>query len=368
MASEIVLFGEEDNLFRLMETAIKGTPSPQAERALRYFFGEDIVEPLARLTAVPGWLGLPEDMEAVVCEDPARLADYIADADYLVVETAQVTRELLERPKGRLRLVQKFGRDYRNIDTAAARELGIPVANLTRISTISVAEHVILLVLALARNLTHAHTAARARGTSADGSRSEGPPTTLFNWGRVPDILVVWGKTLGLIGLGENGLEVARRARCLGMNICYHQRRQLSEETEAEVDATYMPSLVELMQVSDFVSAHVPYNASTEKLIGAEALEAMKGDAYFINASRGGIVDEQALYAALKEGRIAGAGLDVYRWEPVPADCPLLKLDNVVWTTHNAGGSPYFMIEESRAVLENVARVREGRPPEGRVA
>ncbi|MCZ6547248.1 MAG: NAD(P)-dependent oxidoreductase [Deltaproteobacteria bacterium] len=265
-------------------------------------------------------------------------------------------------------LIHKFGWDYSNIDLNAAREFGVPTANLRRISTISVAEHFILLILALARKLTQAHAAALARAGCNDGSKSEGPPRTSFNWGGIQNIQVVSGKTLGMVGLGEIGLEVAQRARCLGMKIAYYQRHRLAEKLEGPVGAVYRRSLVDLMKGSDFVSINVPYNASTEKLINAEALGAMKEGAYLINASRGGVVDEGALFDVLKDRKIAGAALDVYRWEPVPPDCPLLKLDNVIWSTHNAGGSPYFMIEESRSVLENIARVAKGKEPTGRVA
>ncbi len=265
-------------------------------------------------------------------------------------------------------LIHKFGWDYSNIDLNAAREFGVPMANLRRISTISVAEHFILLILALARKLTQAHAVALARAGCNDGSKSEGPPRTFFNWGGIQNIQVVSGKTLGMVGLGEIGLEVAQRACCLGMKIAYYQRHRLTEKLEGSVGAVYRRSLVDLMKVSDFVCINVPYNASTEKLINAETLGAMKEGAYFINASRGGVVDEGALFDVLKDRKIAGAALDVYRWEPVPPDCPLLKLDNVIWSTHNAGGSPYFMIEESRSVLENIARVSKGKEPTGRVA
>ncbi|MEE8074602.1 MAG: NAD(P)-dependent oxidoreductase [Candidatus Binatia bacterium] len=368
MASQVVLFTEEDNMFRLMEAALNGVASPRAERALHYFFGESIAEPLSRLTEQPGILGLPPGIRGVICDDGAKLADYVREADYLVAESANVTRDLIRFGQGRLRLIHKFGWDYSNIDLEAAREFGVPTVNLRRISTISVAEHFILLILSLARKLTHAHAAALARAGCNDGSRSVGPSRTSFNWGDIQNIQVISGRTLGMVGLGENGLEVAQRACCLGMKIAYYQRHRLTEKLEGSVGAVYHRSLVDLMKVSDFVGINVPYNASTEKLINAEALAAMKKGAYLINASRGGVVDEGALFSILKDRKIAGAALDVYRWEPVPPDCPLLKLDNVTWSTHNAAGSPHFMIEDSRAVLENIARVSKGMEPTGRVA
>ncbi len=367
MKDYVVLFSEEDTLFRLMETALNRSLSPMAERALHYFFGEDISKPLNYLMNLSESIGLPSTIRGIVCVEEDRLEELLRDADFLIVERTPVTRAMIEKVRGRLKLIQKFGQDYKNIDIVSAKEMGIPVANLLRISTISVAEHVILLILALARGLVKAHKAALARREAKDSSRSEGPPRTLFNWGRVPKIEVISGKTLGLLGLGENGLEVAKRAYALGMKIIYHQRNRLPEGIESKVMATYVPTLIELMERSDFVTVHIPYSPSTEKIINYEVLSHMKPDSFFINSSRGGLVDEMALYRVLSERRIRGAALDVYRWEPIPEDCPLLGLDNVVWSTHNAGGSPEFMLEESKEVLKNIARILRGERPEGLV-
>ena len=365
MAGPIVLFAEEDTLFRLMETALNQAVSSQAEKALRYFFGEDIRKPVDYLKDLCSSLGLPAEIKGVVCEEEGRLEERLKDADFLVVERASITRDLLSKCRGRLKLVQKFGTDYREIDTAAAKEMGIPVAKLLRVSTISVAEHVILLILSLARNIVKAHETALARRHARDGSKSEGPPKVLFNWGRVPNIQLIYGKTLGLIGFGENGQQVAWRAHALGMKITYYQRNRVDREIEKKVNARYMSTLFELMEGSDFVSVHVPYGPQTEKMISYEALSHMKPTSYFINISRGGVVDEDGLYRILTEKKITAAALDVYRWEPVPADSRLLGLDTILWSTHNAGGAPEFMLEESRAVLQNIARVLRGEEPEG---
>ena len=365
MAGPIVLFAEEDTLFRLMETALNHTLSPQAEKALHYFFGEDIRKPVDYLKGLQSSLGLPADIKGVVCEQEDKLEELLKDADFLVVERPSITREMLRKCRGRLKLVQKFGSDCREIDIVAAKEMGIPVAMLLRVSTISVAEHVILLILSLARNIVKAHQAAVARRDAKDGSKSEGPPKALFNWGRVPNIQRIHGKTLGLIGFGENGQQVAWRAHALGMKINYYQRNRVDKEIEKKVDARYIPTLSELMERSDFVSVHVPYGPPTEKIITYEVLSHMKPSAYFINTSRGGLVDEKGLYRILAEKKITAAALDVYRWEPVPTDSPLLGLDTIVWSTHNAGGAPEFMLEESRDVLQNIGRVLGGEEPEG---
>jgi phosphoglycerate dehydrogenase-like enzyme len=365
MTGPVVLFGEEDTLFRLMEAALNRTLSPQADKALHYFFGEDISKPVDYLKGLVSRLGLPPGIKGVVCEEESRLDEFLKGADFLVVERTPVTRRALEICRGRLKLIQKFGSDYKEIDITAAKELDIPVANLLRVTTISVAEHGILLILSLARNIVKAHQAALARRDAKDGSKSEGAPKALFNWGRVPNIQRVRGKTLGLVGFGEIGQQVAASAFALGMKILYHQRNRMPQTIEEPTKAQYAPTLFELMEKSDFVSLHVPYGPSTDKMITYEALSRMKPAACLINTSRGGLVDEKALYRVLSEGRVRGAALDVYRWEPIPADSPLLSLDNVVWSTHNSGGAPEFMLEETRDVLQNIGRVIKGEPPEG---
>ena len=147
MTGPIVLFAEEDTLFRLMETALNQTLSPQAEKGLHYFFGEDIRKPVDYLKGLRSSLGLPADIKGVVCEQEDKLEELAKDADFIVVERTSITRDILEKCRGRLKLVQKFGSDYGEIDIVAAKEMGIPVANLLRVSTTSVAEHVILLIL-----------------------------------------------------------------------------------------------------------------------------------------------------------------------------------------------------------------------------
>ena len=365
MADYVVLFSEEDTLFRLMETALNRTLSPKVEKALHYFFGEDISKPVAYLKNLLASIGLPPTIKGIVCVEEGKLEQLLPEADFLVAERTPITREMLKQCRGRLKLVQKFGSDYKEIDIVAAKEMGIPVSKLLRVSTISVAEHVILLILSLARNIVKAHQAAVARRDAKDGSKSEGPPRALFNWGRVPNIQRIYGKTLGLIGFGENGHQVAWRAHALGMKINYYKRNRVEKSIEKKVDAQYVPTLFELMERSDFVSVHVPYGPPTEKMITYEVLSHMKPSAYFINTSRGGLVDEDGLYRILSERKITAAALDVYRWEPVPIDSPLLELDNIVWSTHNAGGAPEFMLEETRDVLQNIGRVLRGEEPEG---
>jgi lactate dehydrogenase-like 2-hydroxyacid dehydrogenase len=364
MAEKVVLFAEEDTQFRLMETALNGTASDIALKALHYFFGANIEPQLQYLKSLPSIVGLPPGFRAVVCQDEKQLPSLIPQADYLVFERTEITYDLMKYGKGRLKLLQKFGSDYKNVDLKAAKKIGIPVAYLLRVTTISVAEHVLTLILTLARNLMFAHDAAKKRIDAKDGLRSEGPPRTKFNWAQVPNIRLVRGKTLGLVGFGENAYEIAKLAHGIGMKISYYQRHQGASVWEKEVEARYIPTLKQLVHESDFVSINVPYGLPTEKMFNLDVLSSMKPDGFLISNSRGGIVDEDALYQVLKEKKIAGAALDVYRWEPVPFDCPLLRLDNVVWAAHNGGGANEFLLQENHDVLANIARVERGEKPD----
>ena len=364
MNEKTVLFSEDDTLFRLMETALNGKPSEQAVKALRYFFGDDFQKQLEYLCSLPAAVGLGSAFRARICESHDDLKILLKEADYLVCERATIDAPLLEAGAKKLRFVQKFGSDYKNIDIKAARELGIPVAYLRRVSTVSVAEHILALIFALSRNLIVAHHSAMSRKTAKDGLKSEGPPRTKFNWGQVPNIRLVEGKTLGLVGFGENARETARLAHGVGMKILYYQRHRAERERERIVNAKYIATLKQLVGEADFVSIHVPYNTSTEKMFSLEILSSMKPDSFLISGSRGGIVDETALFEVLSKNEIAGAALDVYRWEPVPSDCPLLDLKNVIWTTHNGGGAAEFLLQECHDVLENIARVERGEKPE----
>jgi glyoxylate reductase len=364
MNEQIVLFTEEDTQFRLMETALNGKPTEVALKALHYFFGENIDPQLNYLLSLPSVVGLPRGFRAIVCDNERELPSLVPKADYLVFERTDIDRQLMEYGRGKLKFIQKFGSDYRNIDVNAAKALGMQVACLSRVTTISVAEHVLTLVLSLSRNLMFAHQAAKSRIHAKDGVRSEGPPRTKFNWGQVPNIQLVRGKTLGLVGFGENAHEIAKLARGVGMKIIYYQRHKAPADWEKAVEAQYRTTLKQLVEEADFISINVPYGPPTEKMFNLEILSSMKPSAFLISNSRGGIVDEGALYDVLKEKRIAGAALDVYRWEPVPSDCPLLKLDNVLWATHNGGGANEFILQENHDVLANISRVARGDKPE----
>lgn len=290
---------------------------------------------------------LADETDLVFAIEPERLQTEIADADFLITENMPLTADLIARA-ARLKLIQTGGLRHEAIDIAAARAAGIPVAAAALPLDICVAEHAILLMLALGKKLLTADRAAR----SGEGRGPMAPVVT-------SSILsCLYGKTLGIIGLGEIGRFVARRARAFDMRILYSSRVRYGEQLEAELGIEYRP-LEQLLAESDFVDIHATRTPATLGMIGERELALMKPSAFLVNVARADIVDEKALLRALAERRIAGAGLDVYWQEPLSADHPLTRLDNVILTPHVAGrGGVAFATLET--LFGNIRRLLRG--------
>jgi D-3-phosphoglycerate dehydrogenase len=246
----------------------------------------------------------------------AELSEAVRDADGLVVRSeTKVTPELMNAAT-RLRVIGRAGVGVDNIDVAAATERGIVVMNAPDGNTITTAEHTLALMVSLARRVPQANESLR-------GGR----------WERKRFIGVeLQGKTLGIVGLGRIGRVVAGRARAFGMNIVAFDpfiAPDQARDLELEI-----ASLDEVFARADFLTVHTPLTAETRGIVGASAFSKMKRGVRVINCARGGLVDERALLAAIKEGIVAGAALDVFEQEPPPTDHPLLALDEVIVTPH----------------------------------
>jgi glyoxylate reductase len=218
-----------------------------------------------------------------------------------------------------LKVISNFGVGVDHIDLAAAQARGIPVGNTPHILDGATADMTFALLLTAARNLVIGERYAR----SADFTHYD------------PNILIgseVHGATLGIVGMGNIGRQVARRARGFDMTVLYHNRTRNSQ-AEAELGATYA-TLPDLLQLSDYVTLNVPLTAETRGMIGREQLQHMRPTAWLINAARGGVIDHTALVEALEQGWIAGAALDVTEPEPLPRDHPLLRMDNAIIAPH----------------------------------
>lgn len=278
------------------------------------------------------------------------LAAALSDADGLLCQSnCRVDATLLDAAP-RLRVISNVAAGYDNVEVTAATARGVAVCN-TPVPALheTTADLTFALILSVARRLGEAERFIRgARWT---------------HWS--PQLLVgadVYGRTLGIVGLGRIGQAVARRAGGFGMQLLYAGRRR-DEAAETGLGARYV-DLETLLRQSDFVSLHVPANDETRKMIGAQQLRLMKPTAYLINAARGALVDQTALADALRERRIAGAGIDVFDPEPVEPDEPLLGLENVVVVPHIGGASlPTRERMAETAALNLLAVLRGETPP-----
>ena len=258
---------------------------------------------------------LRERAEVVIFTEPFGTADKLRGFDALIAnrERTKLTRELLEKLDD-VRVIAQTGNHAAHIDFAAARELGIVIAQASGGYSIGAAELSIALALAVMRQIPANDAAVR---------RGEWP---------VPSTPVLHGKTLGIIGLGRVGQHVARLGAAFGMRVIAWS--PMLDDARAAAGGAELAELDDLLQAADVVSVHVSLTPTSRGLIDARRLDLMKPTAYLVNTARGPIVDEAALIAALKHRRIAGAGLDVFDKEPLPPGHPLTKLANVVLTAH----------------------------------
>lgn len=295
-------------------------------------------------------IALSDKVRIVVANDPQTVDREIPDASFLLTENRPITAELLGRA-GRLKLIQNGCLRHNAIDCAAARRAGVPVSSMAQPGDVAVAEHALMMMLALGKNLMQADRAVR-RGEW----RHEVAPwvTSTTQW-------ALSKKTLGIVGLGEVGCMVAERARCFGMRVIYYNHRRYGAEDERQMNIEYSP-LHELMAAADFVSIHIAHTPETEGLIGMRELAAMKPSAFLVNTARGAVVDQAALHKALADRSIRGAGLDVFADEPLPPTDPLTQLDNVILTPHVAGVGVAW--DSLKALFANVDHIIRGEPLE----
>lgn len=285
------------------------------------------------------------DASTVLAEtgEEAELVELVHDADAILTCFAHVTPAVVAAGE-RLRVIGRYGVGTDNIAVEEATRRGIPVTNVPVYCTDEVTEHVLAMLLAHVRGIVPYDRAVR-RG---DWSLATGLPTRR-----------VAGRTLGIVGFGAIGQTLARKARGLDLAVVAHD----ADDARVRDGGAEPVGLLELAGRADFVSVHVPLVEATRGLIGREFLSAMKPSAYLFNAARGAIVDHDALLWALKAGEIAGAGIDVFEPERLPADHPLLAEERLLATPHTAFYSDESMRDLARLAAENVAAVLAGREP-----
>lgn len=287
------------------------------------------------------------DLEVHHIHDEDGLIEITRDADAVLVEMAHITRRVIENMT-RCRLISRHGVGYDTLDVDAATDAGIMVCNVTDYSTSEVADHAMAMLLALARSLLAADREVRAGGWDVFAACGKNRR--------------IDGQTLGIVGLGKIGQAVAKRGAGFGLNLVGYDPYIPAEAMEAF--GVRKMELDDLLRVSDLVSVHVPLSASTHHLMNADRIALMKPTAFLVNTSRGGLVSLAALTVALQEGRLAGAGLDVFEKEPPARDDPLLQLPNVIVSPHAGFYSQGSLVDLHTRQAKQVAAVLTGNRPD----
>lgn len=356
-ANESVLIVEDDVWARLIGVVLDPKTSQERWAAIADFMSPDLPDFRGWCDRVRGRAGplFPSDIRLV--SSAAELREHLGPAQAIVTEALPIgAAELALAP--RLKAVHKYGLIFRNIDVAACAARGIKVLGIRRRANISCAEHAFALMLMLARRtgalngLISIEQLAARGGTYKPFDRRHTPNA---NWGRFSGLRPLHGSTLGIIGLGEIGREIASRAAAFDMSVLYFQRTRLPQADEAKLKARYRP-LDSLLAESDWIVPQLPLDDLTRHLLDGEHLARVKQGACIVNVSRAEIVERAALLDALRSGRLGGFALDVQYEEPGRPDDELLSFDNVVLMPHMAGSPRFNGLQDIEEMITGLAR------------
>ncbi len=314
---------------------------------------------------------LPDRVETRMCElfdtrlnladkpmTQAELVAAVKSADVLVpTVTDRIEAAVLGQSGERLKLIANFGNGVDNIDVATALQRGITVTNTPGVLTEDTADMTMALILAVPRRLVEGSTI-----LSGETEWTGWSPTWMLGHR-------IWGKRLGIIGMGRIGQAVARRARACGLQIHYHNRRRVPPRIEEELGATYWESLDQMLARMDIISVNCPHTPATYHLLSARRLKLLRPEAYIVNTARGEVIDENALIRMIAADEIAGAGLDVFEHEPAvnPKLAKLAKAGKVVLLPHMGSATVEGRIDMGEKVIINIKTFMDGHKPPDRV-
>ena len=288
----------------------------------------------------------------------AALAEAVKTADVLVpTVTDRIDTAVLSKAGEQLRLIANFGNGVDNIDVATAVQRGITVTNTPGVLTEDTADMTMALILSVPRRLVEGSNVLISQDEWAGWT-----PTWMLGHR-------IWGKRLGIIGMGRIGQAVARRARAFGLQVHYHNRRKVAPKIEEELDATYWESLDQMLARMDIVSVNCPHTPATFHLLSARRLKMLRPEAFIVNTARGEVIDENALARLLESGDIAGAGLDVFEHEPAvnPKLLKLAKAGKVVLLPHMGSATIEGRVDMGEKVIINIKTFMDGHRPPDRV-
>jgi phosphoglycerate dehydrogenase-like enzyme len=313
--------------------------------------------------------GAPAELAVVMLRRPdhAVLLRHLADAEFLISERAGAIDATLIAAARHLRLIQRLGSLTYDIDREAASQAGIAVCAWPIRGCVMVAEHLILQMLALAKKLGEVQAIAQAAADWGRPSRRTDENIFAYNWSGRSGIGGLYGATVGILGFGEIGAELARRLEPFQpVQVLYHKRRRLPATVEAELGLRFT-STDELMATSDFLCSLLPFYPETDQSLNATVFSRMKPGALLVHCGSGSVIDEQALAQAIAHKQLGGAALDTYEWEPLRPDNPLLSLardpqHNVLLTPHTAAGTPIAGAHTRSDDYSNIVRLLKGEP------
>jgi len=353
----LIIVVEDDPWTRLIGVVLDPATSQERRAAFADFMAHDAPDFAPWCDALRARAGRLYPSEVRLVPSQAELRDNLAPAHALVVESLAVgVQELARAPQ--LKVVHKYGAVLRNIDVAACAAAGVKVLKLRRRANIACAEHAFALMLSLARRihrvsgLTSTERLAAAKFPFKPFDRRHVPGG---NFGRIGGTRSLHGSTIGIIGLGEIGREIALRGAAFGMDVVYFQRAQLPLGEEAALGVAYQPLDV-LLAMSDWVVPQLPADPSTRQLIDAGRLAMMKPGACLINVSRADVVERNALIASLRSGRLGGFALDPLYEEPGRDDDELLAFENVILTPHLAGSPRANGLKDIEELIAGLAQ------------
>jgi len=314
---------------------------------------------------------LPDSIETRMCElfdtrlnlddrpmTQSELVDAAKAADVLVpTVTDHIDRSVLSQSGDRLKLIANFGNGVDNIDVATALQRGITVTNTPGVLTEDTADMTMALILAVPRRLAEG-----AQVLTGETDWSGWSPTWMLGHR-------IWGKRLGIVGMGRIGQAVARRAKAFGLQIHYHNRRRVAPHIEEELNATYWESLDQMLVRMDIISINCPHTPATYHLLSARRLKLIRPEAYVVNTARGEVIDENALARLVEAGEIAGAGLDVFEHEPAvsPKLVKLARSGKVVLLPHLGSATIEGRVDMGEKVIVNIKTFMDGHRPPDRV-
>jgi len=294
-------------------------------------------------------------------DNPMSQAELVAAAkiaDVIVpTVTDHIDRSVLSQSGERLKLIANFGNGVDNIDVATAVQRGITVTNTPGVLTEDTADMTMALILAVPRRLAEG-----AQVLTGDRDWTGWSPTWMLGHR-------IWGKRLGIVGMGRIGQAVARRAKAFGLQIHYHNRRRVPPRIEEELSATYWESLDQMLVRMDIISINCPHTPATYHLLSARRLKLIRPEAYIVNTARGEVIDENALARLIETGEIAGAGLDVFEHEPAvsPKLVKLAKAGKVVLLPHLGSATLEGRVDMGEKVIINIKTFMDGHRPPDRV-